>query len=84
MNWAAYCKGKKFLTTDIINFIPKHAIPPGCTPTYGRIVVDHQPQKTESHCACLTVGGDCINYPWDFSISTADLTNTKLLFNSTI
>jgi hypothetical protein len=30
------------------------------------------------------MGGDCIDYPWDKSMPTANLTTEKLLFNSTI
>ncbi len=29
------------------------------------------------------MGGDCIDYPWDKSMPTANLTTAKLLFNST-
>jgi hypothetical protein len=32
----------------------------------------------------LIVGGNCIDYPWNKSTPTANLTTTKLLFNSTI
>ena len=69
---------------DTIEFIPKHTVPVGQTPTYGWIVVDYCLQKTEPHCACLTVSSHHINYPWVISTPTADLTTTKLLFNSTI
>jgi hypothetical protein len=30
------------------------------------------------------MGGDCIDYPWEKSTPTAELTTVKLLFNSTI
>ncbi len=30
------------------------------------------------------MGGNCIDYPWSKSMSTADLTTAKLLLNSTI
>jgi hypothetical protein len=30
------------------------------------------------------MGGDCIDYPWDKSTPTANLTTAKLIFNSTI
>ena len=68
---------------DTIKFMPKHAIPLGQTPTYRWIVVDYQLQKSEPHHAHITVGGDCIEFPWDNSTPTADLTTAKLLFNST-
>jgi hypothetical protein len=51
---------------------------------YGRIVCNYCPQKDKAHRTRLTVGGNCIDYPWKKSTPTADLTTAKLLFNSTI
>ena len=42
------------------------------------------PQKVKPHRTWLTVGGNCIDYPWNKSTPTANLTTAKLLFNSTI
>jgi hypothetical protein len=53
-------------------------------PTYGRIVVSVRPQKAEKFRTRLTVGGNLINYPFEVSTPTADLTTAKLLFNSVI
>ena len=50
--------------------------------TYGRIVVDYRPQKSEPHRTRLTVGGNLIKYPGDVSTPTADMTAAKVLFNS--
>ena len=50
----------------------------------GHIVVDYSPQKLEPNCTRLTIGGDCIDYPWKVTMPTDDLTTAKLLFNSTI
>eukprot|EP00978_Attheya_sp_CCMP212_P037217 scaffold173970_cov26-Attheya_sp.AAC.1 len=52
--------------------------------TYGRIVVDHRPQKTEPNRTRLTVGGNLIDYPGDVSTATADTTTAKILFNSVV
>ncbi len=67
-------------------FIHKHEIPASRLKdiTYGRIVVNYRPQKTEKERTRLTVGGNLIDYPWDVTTPTADLTTAKLLFNSVI
>jgi hypothetical protein len=41
-------------------------------------------QKDKPHRTWLTMGGNCIDYPWNKSMPTANLTTVKLLFNSTI
>jgi hypothetical protein len=76
--------GQRVRGTDTIFFIPYNAVPPGRTVTYGRIVCDYRPQKTEPERTRLTVGGNLINYPYDVSTDTADLTTAKLVINSTI
>ena len=52
--------------------------------TYGRIVCDFRPHKSEPNRTRLTVGGDRINYPEDCGTPTADLTLVKLIMNSVI
>ena len=52
--------------------------------TYGRIVVALRLQKREKECTRLIVGGNLIDYPWEVTTPTADLTTAKLLFNSII
>lgn len=52
--------------------------------TYGRLVVDHRPQKTEPDRTRLTVGGNRINYPDSVATPTAELQTVKLLFNSVL
>ncbi|KAL7474380.1 hypothetical protein ACHAW6_000355, partial [Cyclotella cf. meneghiniana] len=42
------------------------------------------PQKTEKEQTPLTRGGNSIDYPWEVTTPTADLTKAKLLFNSVI
>jgi hypothetical protein len=44
--------------TETIVFICKAAVPVGRKVTYGRIVAQIRPQKTETHRVRLTVGGD--------------------------
>ena len=72
--------------TYTIIFIKKNEIPQDRwkNVTYGRIVVDYLPQKSEPYQTRLTVGGDKINYPYGVSTPTVDLTTIKLLWNSTI
>ena len=44
----------------------------------------YRPHKTEPHQSRITVGGDRINYPYDVSTPTADVTTIKILWNSTL
>jgi hypothetical protein len=70
--------------TNTIFFVPKSKVPTGRTVTYGRIVCDLKPHKTEKERTRLTVGGNLIDFPGDVSAKTADLTTAKCLFNSVI
>ena len=72
--------------TETIFFIPKSEIPKDRfrDVTYGKIVVSYRPQKTEKHRSRLTVGGDRINYPFDVSTPTSDLSTIKMLWNSVL
>ncbi len=73
--------------TDSI-FVMTHeqiqAIPNDRTITYTRIVVDYRPQKADPNRVRLTAGGNLIDYPGELTTRTADLTTTKLLWNSVI
>ena len=69
----------KFLTHEEIK-----KIPPGRTVTYARIVIDYRPQKDDPNRVRITVGGNLIDYPDELTTRTADLTTTKLLWNSVI
>ena len=51
---------------------------------YGRIVVNYRPEKSDTNRVRLTVGGDCINYPGDCGMPTADILTVKLLLKSVI
>ena len=50
--------------------------------TYGRLVVDYCPQKDDPNRVQLTAGGNIITYPGDFTTPTANLTTSKILWNS--
>jgi hypothetical protein len=59
-------------------------IPNDRTVTYTRIVVDYRPQKADPNRVRLTAGGNLIEYPGELTTRTADLTTTKMLWNSVI
>ena len=68
-----------FMTKDEIKQIPKDR-----TVTYARIVVDYRPQKDDPNRVRITAGGNLIDYPGELTTRTADLTTSKILWNSTI
>ena len=72
--------------TNIILFISKEDLPAARWKdvTYGCIVVNYRPEKSDTNRVRLTVGGDCINYPGDCGKPTADMLTVKLLLNSFI
>ena len=70
--------------TNTIFIIPKEKVPEVRTVTYGIIVAEIQPQKTEAYCKGITVGGNLINFPGNFTTPTSDLTTAKLIFNSVL
>ena len=52
--------------------------------TYARVVVDFRPQKDDPNRVRITAGGNLIKYPGKLTTRTADLTTSKLLWNSVI
>ena len=50
--------------------------------TYTRVVVNYWPQKEDPNRIRIMVGGNLITYKGDTSTRTADLTMSKLLWNS--
>ena len=52
--------------------------------TYGRIVVNYCPKKSNPNRVRLTVGGNRITYPGNCGTPTADMLTVKLLRNSVI
>ena len=59
-------------------------IPKDRTVTYTTIVVDFRPQKKDPNRVRLTAGGNLIDYPGELTTRTADLSTTKILWNSVI
>jgi hypothetical protein len=51
---------------------------------YTRIVIDYKPQKEDPNRVRITVGGNLIKYKGDVSTRTADLTTSKMLWNSVL
>ncbi len=60
------------------------SIPKDRTVTYGRIVIDHRPQKKKEdpNRVCITVGGNLIKYPFELTTRTADMLLLKIMWNS--
>ncbi len=67
------------MTHDEIKLIPKDR-----TVTYAWVVVDSRPQKTDPYRIRITAGGNLINCPGELSTRTADLTTSKLMWNSVL
>jgi hypothetical protein len=70
--------------TDTCFFIKLTNIPKDRKITYGKIVCDYKPLKTEKERVRLTAGGDKLDYSGDVATSTADITTLKILINSTL
>jgi hypothetical protein len=70
--------------TDTCFFIKLTNIPKDRNITYGKIVCDYKPHKTEKERVRLTVGGDKLDYSGDIATSTADITTVNILINSTL
>ena len=70
--------------TNTIFFVPKGELPAGRTVTYEIIVAEIKPQKAETHRTRLTVGGNSIHFPGDFTTTTADLITANIIFNSVL
>ena len=70
--------------TNTMFSIHHHEMTKNREATYATFVSDIRPQKKETHRTRLTVGGNLINYPGNVSTEAADLTTTKILFNSVI
>ena len=59
-------------------------IPGNRTVTYARILVDFRSQKTDPNRVRITVGRNLIDYPYELTTRTADLTTSKVMCNSVI
>jgi hypothetical protein len=70
--------------TDIFFFIELKNIPNDRKITYGKFVCDYKPHKKEKERVPLTFRGDLLDYSGNFTTSTADITTSKILINSTL
>ena len=61
-----------------------HMIPNDRVVTYANIVVDYRPQKEEPNRVRITAGGNLIVYPGELTKKTADITTSKILWNSVL
>ena len=59
-------------------------IPKGNFARHANIVVDCRHQKKDPNRVRITAGGNLIRYPFELTTRTADLTTSKILWNSTI
>ena len=50
--------------------------------TYARIVIGYRPQKEDPNRVRITAGGNLIDYPHELKTRQADLTTTKIMWNS--
>jgi hypothetical protein len=57
-------------------------IPTNQMMTYARVVVNFLLQKADPHRIRITAGGNLINYPGELSTRNADITTSKLMWNS--
>ena len=59
-------------------------IPADRTVTYEKIVVDYRSQKKDPNRVRITAGGKLIKYLYELTTITADLTTSKIMWNSVI
>ena len=52
--------------------------------TYGIVVVDYQPDKSNPYYTRLTVGDDRVTYPGEWGTHIVSLTTVKLLLNNIV
>ena len=70
--------------TNTIFFIHPEDIPNGKVAAFPRLVCDIRPQKEDQHRVRLTIAGQHIEYAEDVGTPTADMTTSKILFNSVL
>ena len=68
-----------FLTLEEIRKIPVN-----CNITYTRIAIDYHKQKDSPNRVRTTIGGNVIDYPGKLTTCMANLTNTKIMWNSVV
>ena len=63
--------------TNTIDFIYKSQVSQDKKVTYGNVIYDYRPLKTEIWCVRLTVGGDLLPYPYEAASPAASLIKKK-------
>ena len=68
----------------VLNLEQIRNIPADRVVTYARIVLDFRPQKKDPNRVRITAGGNLIAYPDELTTRTANLTCSKILWNSVL
>ena len=68
----------------VMNLEQIQNIPADRVVTYARVAVDFRPQKEDPNRVRITAGGNLIAYPDELMTRTADLTVSKILWNSVL
>ena len=68
----------------VLNHEEIRNIPTYRTVTYANIVVDYLPQIEDPNQVHITAGGNLVSYPGELTTRTADLTTSKILWNSVL
>ena len=88
--WGGLAQGDKRMgtkgTNTLIILQPNqvHMTPNGQVLIYANIVVDCRPQKEDPNRVRITAGGNLIVYPGELTTRTADITTSKVLWNSVL
>ena len=69
----------KILCPDQVLLVPNDRVV-----TYANIVVDYRPRKEDPNRVRITSGGNFIIYPGKLTTRTADITTSKILWNSVL
>ena len=78
---------KDIESTQTVRFLTHEEIaatPSDRTIPYAIIVVDYQPQKSDPNRVRITVRGNLLKDDQELTARTADLTTSKVMWNSTI
>ena len=81
-NGYKYTKGTQTIhcmTHEEIKCIPGYI-----TVKYAHIVVDFRPQKKDPNRVRITVDGNLIDYPYELTTRTSDITTSRVMWNSVI
>ena len=78
------CKKRGLNGTNTTHFIDHRTKPSHKKATYARIVSEYRAQKADPYRIRITVGGDQIHYAGETFTPNADITTSKVLFNSII